>query len=131
MRETVVTRDMIADPRSRYGDGRAATRHFLLQRLSGVANLVFIGFLVVIVVRLAGAGREDALAFLGAPWIGLPFAVLFAIVCVHMRIGMAEIVEDYVHDPRLHRLSLLLNTVVATAIGLLGAGAVLKIVFWG
>ena len=131
MRETVVTNSMIADPGTKYGNGKRATRHFIVQRLTGVSNVLFITFLVFIVVSLAGESRGDVVAVLGNPLIGIPFAILFAIVCVHMRIGMREIIEDYVHETRTNRLSLSLNTFFALAVGLVGVASILKIVFWG
>jgi succinate dehydrogenase / fumarate reductase membrane anchor subunit len=131
MRETVITKDMIADPNTRYGNGRSATRHFIVQRVTGAINVLFIAFLVFIVLSLAGEDRGDVVAVIGNPLIGVPFAILFAIVCVHMRIGMREIIEDYVHETRTNRLSLSLNSFFALAVGLVGAVSILKLVFWG
>lgn len=131
MREHVVTREMIANPKSKYGNPQAATRHFFLQRLSGVSNIVFTLFLVFIVVRLAGEGRADVVGLLGNPLVGIPFAILFAIVAFHMRIGMNEVIEDYVSEERTNRLTMALNAFFALAVGLVGVVSILKIVFWG
>ena len=131
MREQIITRDIVANPKSRYGNGKSATRHFFTQRVTGAINIVFLLFLLFIVVRLAGQDRTDVAALLGNGWVGVPFAGLFAIVCVHMRIGMREVIEDYVHDPRLNRLSLSLNSFAALLIGLVGVVSILKLVFWG
>lgn len=131
MRETVITRDMIANPETKYGNGKSATRHFLVQRVTGAINVLFITFLVFIVISISGEDRGDVVALLGNPLIGVPFAILFAIVCVHMRIGMREIIEDYVHETRTNRLTLSLNTFYALAVGLVGVASILKIVFWG
>jgi succinate dehydrogenase / fumarate reductase, membrane anchor subunit len=131
MREHLTTRDMVADPKSRYGNGRSATRHFLTQRVTGAINIVFLGFLLFIVVRLAGQDRVDVVSLLGNAWVGIPFAVLFAIAAVHMRIGMREVIEDYVHEPGLNRLSLSLNTFAVLLIGAVGVRSILKLVFWG
>lgn len=131
MREEKITTEMIADPASKYGNGKRATRDFTLQRLSGAVNVVFALFLVFIVVRIAGQGYEEVVALIGTWWIGIPFAALLAVAAFHMHIGMREIIEDYVHDAQMNRLSLALNSFVAIAAGAVGAGAVLKIVFWG
>jgi succinate dehydrogenase / fumarate reductase membrane anchor subunit len=131
MREEKITPAIIADPATRYGNGKRATRHFTLQRLSGAVNVVFALFLIFIVVRIAGQGYADVIALIGTWWIGIPFAALLAVAAFHMHIGMREIVEDYVHDAQLNRLSLAVNSFVAIAAGVIGAGAVLKIVFWG
>jgi succinate dehydrogenase / fumarate reductase membrane anchor subunit len=130
MRETVMTTQIIANPKSHYGDAKASTRHFITQRLTGAINVAFLGLLLFVVVRLAGQDRADVVALLSQWWIGVPFAALIAIAAIHMRNGMRDTLEDYVHGS-MYRLAMLLNTLFCLAIALLGAGAVLKIVFWG
>ncbi|MCP8882774.1 succinate dehydrogenase, hydrophobic membrane anchor protein [Devosia sp. XJ19-1] len=130
MRDTVITKDMIANPTSHYGNAKASTRHFITQRVTGAINIVFLGFLLFIVVRLAGQDRADIVGVLGAWWVGVPFAVLIGVVAVHMRNGMRDTLEDYMHGS-VYRLAMLLNTLFCLLIALAGAGAVLKIVFWG
>ncbi len=130
MRETVITKDTIANPRTHYGDTKAATRHFITQRVTGLIAIPFLGLLLFLVVKLAGQDRPDLVAVIGNFWVGLPLAVLIAIVAVHMRNGMRDTLEDYVHGA-LYRLAMLLNTFFCLAIALAGIAAVLKLVFWG
>ncbi len=130
MRETVVTRDMIADPKTKYGRAKASTRHFLTQRLTGASNIVFLALLLYVVVRLAGQDRPDIVATLGNGWIGLPLAALLVIVTVHMRNGMRDTLEDYFHGD-LYRLLMMLNTLFCILIAVTGVAALLKLVFWG
>jgi len=130
MRETVVTRDMVANPKTHYGDAKASTRHFITQRVTGLINVVFLGFLLFIVVRLAGQDRADMVTVIGNPVIGIPFAVLIAIVAVHMRNGMRDTLEDY-FSGRMYRLVMLLNTLFCLIVAVAAIGSILKIVFWG
>ncbi|MFC3703974.1 succinate dehydrogenase, hydrophobic membrane anchor protein [Devosia honganensis] len=130
MREEVITTDIIADPRSRYGDSRASTRHFITQRLSGAINVAFLGLLLFLVVRLAGQDRPDMVGVIGNAWIGLPLAVLIGVAAIHMRNGMRDVLEDYVAG-RMYRLLMLLNTLFCLIVAAAGIGAVLKLVFWG
>ena len=130
MREQVITQGDIANPKSVYGDKKASTRHFLTQRLTGAINIVFLGFLLFIVVRLAGQDRPDMVATLGSAWIGLPLAALLVIVAIHMRNGMRDTLEDYFHG-RLYRLLMSLNTFFCLLIAVAGVAALLKLVFWG
>lgn len=130
MRETVITRDMVADPRTHYGDAKASTRHFITQRVTGLVNIIFLGFLLYIVVRLAGQDRTDMVATIGNGLIGIPFAILFLNVAIHMRNGMRDTLEDYFAG-RMYRLLMLLNTLFCLAVALIGAGSIIKIVFWG
>ena len=130
MRETVITRDMIANPKTKYGRAKASTRHFLSQRVTGEMNISFLVFLLFIVVRLAGQDRVDMVAVLGNAWIGLPLAALVVIVTVHMRNGMRDTLEDYFAGS-LYRLLMLLNTLFCILVAVAGVAALLKLVFWG
>jgi succinate dehydrogenase / fumarate reductase membrane anchor subunit len=122
----------IADPASHYGDPKAATRGFKWQRLTGGMNVLFLGFLIWLVVRLAGTGRADMVMVLqDHPVVSIVLGLLIVNVCVHMRIGMREIIEDYVHEPRLTRLSMTLNDMFALLVAAAALISLIKIVFWG
>ena len=121
----------IADPASRYGSPVAATRSFTFQRITGALNILFLGFLVWLVVNLAGAGRAEFVATVADPLVALVLALLIVNVCFHMRLGMREIIEDYVHDPRLGRLASGVNDIFAILVALAALAALIKIVFWG
>jgi succinate dehydrogenase / fumarate reductase membrane anchor subunit len=122
---------VIADPDTRYGDGRAETRQFTIQRITAMASVVFMLFVVWFVVRHAGEDHAELVETIRAPWVWIPLVLLLINVPVHMRIGMREVIEDYVHEPRLNRFALMANTYAALVIGLVGIGSVLTIVIWG
>jgi len=121
---------VVANPKTKYGNARASTRHFITQRVTGAINIVFIGFLAFIVLRLAGQDRTDMVATIGNAWIGLPLALLLVIVAIHMRNGMRDTLEDYFHGAT-YRLYMLLNTAFCILIAVAGVAAILKLVFWG
>jgi succinate dehydrogenase / fumarate reductase membrane anchor subunit len=121
---------VVANPKTKYGNAKAATRHFITQRLTGAINIVFIGFLAFIVLRLAGQDRPDMVATIGNGWIGLPLAVLLVIVAIHMRNGMRDTLEDYFHGVAYQRY-MMLNTAFCIFIAVAGVAAILKLVFWG
>ena len=121
----------IADPKSRYGSGKAATRSFFTQRVTGALNVAFTLFFVWLVVRLAGAGRAEMVPIIANPIVAIVTALMVISVAIHMRIGMREVIEDYVHDEKLNRLSLTLNTLFAVLIAVVALLALIKLVFWG
>jgi succinate dehydrogenase / fumarate reductase membrane anchor subunit len=123
-------KNTIADPRARYGNGPASTRHFITQRVTGLINVAFLLLLLFLVVRLGGQDRADLVGVIGTVWIGVPLMLLIAIVAVHMRNGMRDTLEDYVHG-RMYRLTMGLNTFFCLLVAVAGIGAVAKIVFWG
>jgi succinate dehydrogenase / fumarate reductase, membrane anchor subunit len=130
MRETVITRDIVANPKSKYGDAPASTRHFITQRVTGAINIAFLLLLLFVVVRLAGEDRSEMVATIGNGWIGIPLALLLVVVTIHMRNGMRDILEDYFAG-RIYRLYMMLNTLFCIAVAVLGVGSILKLVFWG
>jgi succinate dehydrogenase / fumarate reductase, membrane anchor subunit len=121
----------IATPTTHYGSPKASTEAFRWQRITAILNVAFLAFLIWLVVTLARADHAAVIATLRNPLVWIPLILLLINVPIHMRIGMREIIEDYVHDPRLNRFSLMLNTFFALVVGLLGILAVLKIVVWG
>lgn len=121
---------VVADPKTKYGNAKASTRHFITQRVTGAINIVFVGFLGVIVLGLAGQDRVDMVATIGNGWVGLPLALLLVIVAIHMRNGMRDTLEDYFHGATYQRL-MMLNTAFCILIAVAGLAAILKLVFWG
>ena len=130
MRDTIITRDMVANPKTAYGNKKASTRHFITQRVTGAINIVFLLFLLFIVVWLAGQDRVDMVVVLGNAWIGLSLAALLVVVTIHMRNGMRDTLEDYFAGS-LYRLLMLLNTLFCILVAVAGVAALLKLVFWG
>lgn len=107
------------------------TGTFIRQRLTAVVNIVFVGFLVWLVVSFAGADRAEMAETLSNPLVAILALVLIASPLIHMRIGMYEIIEDYVHDPKLHALAKTLNTVFVVIIGAIALISVLVLAFGG
>ena len=127
----MIDRAIVANPTTRYGSARAATRHFITQRLTGALNVLFLIFFVWLVVRLAGADRAEMVAVIANPLVAIVLALLLVNVTIHMRIGLREVIEDYLDEERSNRLALRLNTAFTAAIALIGLASIAKIVFWG
>lgn len=127
----MIDKATIAHPKTHYGSGRGATRLFFAQRLTGALNIAFTIFFVWFVVRLAGADRAEMLGVVRNPGIALVLCLLIINVCTHMRIGMREIIEDYIDEGKTNRLALRANDAFAIAIAILVIASVAKIVFWG
>jgi succinate dehydrogenase / fumarate reductase membrane anchor subunit len=127
----MIDRKTIADPRTHYGNGRHATGSFKWQRITAAINVLGLVFLVWLVVNLAGADRAAFVATLANPFVALAAAMMILSATIHMRIGMREIIEDYVHDPRLSRLSFGVNDIFTLGVAVVALGSLIKIVFWG
>ena len=127
----MIDRKLIADPQVHYGSAKGATRAFTLQRITAALNVLFLIFLIWFVASLAGAERAQMVATIRNPFVAIILALLIVNVSVHMRIGMREIIEDYLDEGRTNRLAMTVNDVFALVIAVGGLLSVAKIVFWG
>ena len=98
----------------------------LRQRLTAVANVPLVIFLILAIVTHIGASYEEVHAFLARPLVALAFAALILSAAVHMRIGLKEIIEDYVHGGA-KVVAILLATFFAVGVGLASILAIVKI----
>lgn len=126
-----ISQKTIATPTTHYGAAKASTWGFIIQRVTGALNVVFTVFFIYLVVRLARAGSDTMSDILGNPLVLIVTAVMIISVALHMRIGMRDVIEDYVHGEKLNRLCLLLNTLFTVIVALATLAALAKLAFWG
>jgi succinate dehydrogenase / fumarate reductase, membrane anchor subunit len=113
----------------RLGSAKEGTDHFWQQRLTAVANVVLISFLLVLVVSLVGADHATVKRTLANPLIALGLLMLILSGVVHMRLGMQVIIEDYVHGEGAKIALVMLNTFFAIVVGGACIFAILKLSF--
>src|SRR5438552_17136582 len=111
------------------GSAREGAEHFWRQRLTAVANIFLISFLIWLLLTLAGADYATVRRMLAKPQVAIPLLLLVLSGLVHMRLGMQTIIEDYVHSEARKVAALMLNSFFAFAIGLVCVFAVLKLSF--
>lgn len=126
----MIDKAKIADPRTKYSLG-SGTREFITQRVTGALNIAFTIFFTWFVVRLAGAERAEMLEVVRNPFVALAMVALIINVCIHMRIGMHEIIADYMDEGHRNRFANIANNVFAIAVAAVTVISVAKIVFWG
>jgi succinate dehydrogenase / fumarate reductase membrane anchor subunit len=127
----MIDKATIATPTTHYGNPKKATRGFITQGLTGALNILFLAFLVWFVVSIAGTGREHLVETIRNPFVAIVLILLLVNVAVHMRNGMADVIEDYVSEGPRNTLALRANTAFAVIVALVSIVAVLKILFWG
>jgi succinate dehydrogenase / fumarate reductase, membrane anchor subunit len=99
------------------GSAKGGTDHFVSQRVTGAANIIFAAFLIYAALHLVGASRAGVKEFFSQPWAAI-LGILFAFsVSIHMRTGMQVVIEDYVHGGNRVLILLLLNTFFSLSVG--------------
>ena len=127
----MIDRAKIADPKTHYGSAHGATRHFMTQRITGALNVLFTIFFVWFVVRLAGVDRAEMVGVVRNPFVAIVLCLLIINVCIHMRIGMNEVIEDYIDAGPTNHLAQRANAAFAIIVAVVTVLSIAKIVFWG
>ena len=113
------------------GAAKSGTGHFWLQRLTAVANIPLTLAMVVITLMLASRDYAGALALVANPLVAIVLMAFILSACVHMRLGMQVIIEDYVHAEGAKIALLMANTFFSVLMGLASIYAILRIGFGG
>jgi len=110
-----------------FGAAHDGTGTFWIQRLTGAGMAILvIGFAVILAMTI-GRPYEQVVAVLGSPIASAILALMVVAMVVHMRIGMQEIIEDYIQGAGLRLLCLAANTFFAFAIAAVGLLAIVKL----
>ena len=102
-------------------------RHWLLERVTSVALVPLTLWFIVSAVSLSGAGYEEIRLWLAGPFNTTFMLLLVVTLFWHTQLGLAVIIEDYVHHELAKFVSLTLVNFAAIALGLACAVAVLKV----
>jgi succinate dehydrogenase / fumarate reductase membrane anchor subunit len=113
------------------GSAKDGTDHFWRQRVTAVANVPLLLFFIWIVVSLNGADHAEVAATLSHPFVAFVMLGVILSVCIHMKLGMQVIIEDYIHSEGAKVVCVMLNIFFCSAIGIASAFAVLKLGFGG
>ena len=128
MTEPTHIRTPLARVRGR-GTAKSGTAHFWHQRVTAVANIPLTIATVIILIILLGRNQAAAAQILGSPAIAIIMLLFIFSITTHMRIGMAVIIEDYVHDESAKLTLLMANTFFTIAVGLAAVYGILKLSF--
>jgi succinate dehydrogenase / fumarate reductase membrane anchor subunit len=111
------------------GAAKSGTGHFWHQRLTAVANIPLTIAAVVILIMLLGRNQAAVAQILGSPAVAIIMLLFVGSITIHMRIGMAVIIEDYVHDETTKLALLMANTFFTVLVGLTAVYGLLKLSF--
>jgi succinate dehydrogenase / fumarate reductase, membrane anchor subunit len=109
------------------GAAHRGTETFWRQRMTAIANIPLVIFLILSIVSHIGAPYDQVRAYLAQPVVAVLMLALIISAAIHMRIGLKEIIEDYVQGEGARVISILLVTFFAAGVGLASVVAILKI----
>lgn len=111
------------------GSAKSGTEHFWKVRTTSVALVPLLLFYLGFLVLYAGRPYADVIAALSNPFIATINGLTIVASIVHMRLGMEEIIQDYIHSEKMKLVLLILNSFFSLLVGGLCLFAALKIAF--
>jgi succinate dehydrogenase / fumarate reductase membrane anchor subunit len=109
------------------GAAHRGTDTFWRQRVTALANIPLTIFLILAIVSHIGSSYDEVRAYLAHPIVALMMLALIVSAAIHLRIGLKEIIEDYVHGEGLKVAAIVLATFFAYGVGLAAVLAIVKI----
>lgn len=109
--------------------GGAAIRHWRAQRVSALALVFLVLWLVVSLLTHLGTDRVRVQAWLGEPIPAALAAALVAVTFFHLALGVRVVLEDYVHTPWRLAAALVVNRVACWVLTLIALAAIATLAF--
>jgi succinate dehydrogenase / fumarate reductase membrane anchor subunit len=109
------------------GAAHAASRHWAAQRLTAIALVPLTIWFLVSLLLLPDLAYASVHAWVARPFPAALLCLLVVTLFWHSRLGVREVIEDYVRPPRLHATALLLSALVHLLAGAAALLAVLRI----
>jgi succinate dehydrogenase / fumarate reductase membrane anchor subunit len=91
------------------GTAKSGTHEFWLQRVTSVAGVPLTAAALIIVIMLLGRNQAAVAQILGTPLVAIIMLLFIVCTITHMKIGMQEILVDYVPDESMKLTLLLAN----------------------
>jgi len=112
-----------------YGAANEGTGEFITQRLTAMANVPLALFGVWLAVTCIGADRAEVIGLFSNPIVAGLAALLVISVAVHMRIGLHEVIADYVHHEGLKLVAVVANNFFSYGVLALSVVSILMLSF--
>lgn len=104
-----------------------ATKHFTHQRFTAMILVPLVVWFVISIIRMVGASHAEFVTWASEPLTSLLLVVFILSLFYHMRLGMDEVIEDYIHTPSSRSKLLMLNKVFTIAVGAVALFSIISI----
>jgi succinate dehydrogenase / fumarate reductase membrane anchor subunit len=108
------------------GSAKAGTEHWWHQRVTAIAGIPLVVFLIAYLLMHRGASRAEIVASMHNPFVAILMALTIANLVWHMRLGLQVVIEDYVHTDHTKYALLLINTFFAVVMVVAALFAILR-----
>jgi succinate dehydrogenase / fumarate reductase, membrane anchor subunit len=111
------------------GSAKTGTHHWMMQRVTAIANLTLLTWLVVSLVTNDFSAYDGLQRWLASPFAAAPLALLIVSVFTHLRLGLTVLIEDYLHNEATKLLALVALTFFSWGGMIFALFSILKVVF--
>ncbi|WP_158025996.1 succinate dehydrogenase, hydrophobic membrane anchor protein [Pararhizobium arenae] len=111
------------------GSAKSGTREFLKERMTGMALMVILPYLLVFLIPVMNSSYNAFLDVISSLWVAPALIAALLLNASHMASGMRVIIEDYIHTPWKKYSFLGLNWIFSWGIAVVSSCAVIKIMF--
>ena len=79
------------------GSAKEGAHHWWVQRLTSIALVPLMLWLVISLALLGNLTYESAVAWVQSPFVAVGLSLLVVVMFYHVQLGVQVIIEDYVH----------------------------------
>ncbi len=113
------------------GSAKEGVAHWWAQRLTAIALVPLMLWLVGSIVELAGADIVAVESWIADPIVAVLLVLLLGTAFHHAQLGLQVVIEDYVHSEGVKLFSIVLVKFLAVLLAASAIFAVLRIAFTG
>ena len=109
------------------GSAKSGVDHWWLQRVTAVANIPLVLFLVLLLIVLNGRDWATMVAAFRHPLVAVLTGLAVLSIFWHMRLGLQVVIEDYVQGASAKTALSLANTFCVILLGAIALYSILKL----
>ncbi len=114
------------------GSAKKGFGHWWTQRLISIALIpLSLWFMVVVLTTLIDATRVEVADWIANPVVAMLMLAFTLLMLAHCKMGLQEVIEDYIHREWLKLVVLLINTFVSWGLALITLFSIAKLHFIG
>ena len=108
------------------GSAKEGAHHWWVQRLTSIALVPLMLWLIISLALLGNLSYESAVAWVQSPFVAVGLSLLVVVMFYHVQLGVQVIIEDYVHG-WLKITSIILLNFACIALVFIGLFSIIKV----